>query len=213
MTIIAGLIGGASGTVGSLVSAAFPRLPSGPMIVLVAAAMFAFSAMAGAKRGIIWRILRRSQVNSRIALEHLLRGVYEIAEQNQATPIQDAATSLATLVRHRSWTTRQLRQVIRRAQRKGFVRWSADDKVQLTSIGLREAARLTRQHRLWELYLVNYAEVATARVDRGADDIEHVLEASTIDRLEELLETHRPTMVPASPHHIDPLTNEHGTTQ
>ena len=48
---------------------------------------------------------------------------------------------------------------------------------QLTAQGMTEAARLVRQHRLWELYLITHAEIAPSHVDRDADAIEHVLGA------------------------------------
>jgi len=56
-----------------------------------------------------------------------------------------------------------------------------------------------RNHRLWELFLIHYAEMAPGQVDRGADRIEHVLAPSVIRRLETLLETPSPD-VPGSPH-------------
>jgi manganese/zinc/iron transport system permease protein len=74
---------------------------------------------------------------------------------------------------------------------------------QLTHAGFIEAARLTRQHRLWEMYLITYADVAPALVDRDADNIEHVLEPHVIDRLEDLLEEQELLFpVPSSPHDL-----------
>ena len=73
-------------------------------------------------------------------------------------------------------------------------------KVQLTNLGLIEARRLVRNHRLWELYLLNHADVAPGRVDRDADMIEHVLDPRLVDELEVLLamESHR-RFVPLDP--------------
>jgi manganese/zinc/iron transport system permease protein len=62
------------------------------------------------------------------------------------------------------------------------------NRVALTSVGAAVAARLVHEHRLWELYLITHAEIAPSRVDRDADAIEHVLEPSMIEQLEELLE-------------------------
>ena len=75
------------------------------------------------------------------------------------------------------------------------------DSVRLHRRGLIEAIRLTRQHRLWELYLIQYAEVATSKVDRDADAIEHILEPEIVAELELLLEK-RSVEMPASPHRI-----------
>ena len=50
-----------------------------------------------------------------------------------------------------------------------------------------------------ELYLITHADIAPSRVDRDADDIEHVLEPEIVEELELLLERQRPA-VPNSPH-------------
>ena len=61
------------------------------------------------------------------------------------------------------------------------------------------------QHRLWELYLITYADVATSQVDRDADAIEHVLDASMVAELESLLRKQLAAKpMPASPHEIEP---------
>jgi manganese/zinc/iron transport system permease protein len=67
-----------------------------------------------------------------------------------------------------------------------------------------EAAQVTRNHRLWEMYLIEYADVATSRVDRDADMVEHVLGEKMVTRLERKLEAYRTagSLVPQSPHPI-----------
>jgi len=61
---------------------------------------------------------------------------------------------------------------------------------------------------LWEFYLIEYAEVATSRVDRDADTVEHVLGHEMVARLELKLKKNSqvgPNSVPASPHPIQPI--------
>ena len=103
------------------------------------------------------------------------------------------------LLQERSWSLSGLRTEIRRAPRLGLL-VSLDQQVRLTWRGLQMARRLTRQHRLWELYLITHAETATSRVDRDADRIEHVLGPEIVAELESLLEQAAPGTVPASPH-------------
>ena len=70
-----------------------------------------------------------------------------------------------------------------------------------------EAARVTRNHRLWELYLIEYADVAASRVDCDADAVEHVLGERMVATLEAKLVQLREvsgSAVPASPHPIRP---------
>ena len=57
MLVLAGGVGLASGVIGVAVSSASPRLPTGPVVVLVAAGCFAVSLVAAPRRGLLarWR--------------------------------------------------------------------------------------------------------------------------------------------------------------
>jgi manganese/zinc/iron transport system permease protein len=77
----------------------------------------------------------------------------------------------------------------------------------LTPAGLAAAAQVTRTHRLWELFLVESAGIASDHVDRDADDVEHMLPAPLIRKLEARLAASGrmpvvPQMVPESPHEL-----------
>ena len=75
----------------------------------------------------------------------------------------------------------------------------------MTPQGLKEAGRIVRKHRLWETYLIEYADVAPGHVDWGADEIEHVLDAELVAELERRLPAEVLQKMPASPHHIEPI--------
>lgn len=189
---------------GGLVSALFPGLPSGAMIVLVCSGFFFISMILGRHRGILVRQLRRIRLNRRIDRQHLLRAMFERIEQaapaGAETVNRRTAIPREQLLEMRSWSQRRLGNAIARAEDADLMRHSTG-VCRLTQAGFAEAARLTRQHRMWEMYLIAYAEVATANVDRDADDIEHVLAPEVIDQLEDLLDEQRITIpVPASPH-------------
>jgi len=100
----------------------------------------------------------------------------------------------------RSWTDKQLRRALRHAQQQELLTFR-DDEIRLTKAGRAEAARLTREHRLWELYLITHADVATGRVDREAERIEHVLEPALVAELEEML-NEGANAIPQSPHDL-----------
>jgi manganese/zinc/iron transport system permease protein len=118
-----------------------------------------------------------------------------------------SAASMTQLMQERAWTPRQARTLVSRAAAQGVVE-TADDRVQLTPAGIREAGQLTRRHRVWEMFLIEGADIAADHVDRDADSIEHFLPPELIDRLEAKLaaEGRLPGpvgSVPTSPH---PLT-------
>ena len=205
MVLIAAVLGAAGGMLGAATSALFSKLPSGAMIVLVCALFFVASMFAGSARGVLLRWWRRIRLNRGVDRQHLLRAMYEIpefsaGEMPDATD-SPAAVSVGDLLTMRSWSRRRLRREIRRAVRENLLRRCGDDRVGLTGAGFEQAARLTRQHRLWELYLITHAEIAPSRVDRDADAIEHVLEPEVVAELERLLEQGRGAAgLPASPH-------------
>jgi manganese/zinc/iron transport system permease protein len=107
------------------------------------------------------------------------------------------------LLPKRSWSNAQLRQAVGLALQQELVT-CLGDKVRLTKKGRVEAERLTREHRLWELYLITEADIAPSRVDREADRIEHVLEPEIVAELEAIL-TGENRSVPESPHDLRPV--------
>lgn len=206
MLLIAAAIGGLSGMVGSLLSGIFAELPTGAMIVLTASASFLFSLVVGTSRGILVRWLHRWRLNNKIDRQHLLRGIYEHLEEAAGSSraatqaLEHSVISYSSLLAMRSWSSGRLRRLLRRVRRQGLVQIEANG-VRLTARGFQEAARLARDHRLWELYLIAYADVAPGKVDREADAIEHVLEPEIIAQLEKLLVQKNALQgVPSSPH-------------
>lgn len=201
MMLISALIGAVSGWFGATLSAFLPKLPSGSMIVLTSAGCFGFSLVFGTARGILLRSWRRRTLNVNVARQHLLRALFEIAEET------GQSASIEQLLRKRSWPRRELQFAVRRAA------WNEQatqlgDRVSLTKKGRLEAKRLTREHRLWELYLINYAETALSRVDRQADHIEHVLEPEVVEQLEAMLDQTNVKDVPQSPHQLGETTDK-----
>lgn len=206
MTLLSSLIGAFSGMVGAGVSGLFARLPSGAMIVLACATIFLFSLVFGRQRGLAVRWYRRHTLAASIRRQHLLRAVYESIDQQTGPGPTDPglAIPIAQLYPQRSWTMKQLQREIQRAERDSLLT-RKQQTVTLTSAGFNEAERLTHQHRLWELFLIHYADVAASRVDRDADAIEHVLEPETIAELERLLEQETGGLPASSPHQLDPV--------
>ncbi len=193
MTIAAAGIGAASCFAGAAMSALLPRLPSGAMIVVVATIVFVLSMLFAPARGLIARAVRRMRLESKVRRQHLLRAMYERLEARGTPPRPDQRDEslpvpFDELLPVRSWTAKELRSCIRRAERQELLRLASDDSVRLSPAGCREAIKDVHHHRLWELYLIKYADVAPSQVDRDADAIEHVLDAGMIAELESLVQ-------------------------
>lgn len=208
MTGIAAVLGGASGWLGASISALLPRMPAGAVIVLVTAAVFLFSMVVAPARGVLARTLRRRRLRRKVNRQHLLRAAYEILEaealrRGPREPVVNAPFRLEDLQRKRVWSARELQRVIRTEAGRGHIMEAGGGRLRLSEEGFGEAARITRNHRLWEVYLVTHAEIAPSHVDRDADMVEHVLDADLVRQLEaELRERRAWIPVPPSPHRM-----------
>ncbi len=210
MLLLSGLIGGVSGWVGASVSALIPDMPAGALIVLVAAGFFVLSLLFGTKRGVLIGWFRHLGLRRKVGRQHLLRALYEILEADHvgSDEVVIRAVPFRQIRGRRTWSDNQLRKYLRQAYQEGLIdAVTKEDAILLTEAGLEAAARVTRNHRLWELYLIEYADVAASRVDRDADAVEHILGEKLVALLEAKLvklHTTRGLAVPASPHPITP---------
>jgi len=196
MTLLAGIIGAASGLFGAGISALLPRMPTGAIIVITAGVLFTISMVAAPRRGLIASLFRRIRLRTRVAHQHLMRTFAELEEMRGA----HARVAFSELSRMRSWTMAELQLLLLWARAKGFI--VADDKgaIGLTDDGRSEAEHVLRNHRLWEMYLIRYADIAPSHVDRDADEVEHVLSPALIRELEDAI-AHEG--IPPSPHTLE----------
>jgi manganese/zinc/iron transport system permease protein len=67
VVLLAGAIGGVAGYGGAAASAAAPDLPTGPVIVLLAAAAFVLSILFGRVRGVVPQLIRRARLRAKLA--------------------------------------------------------------------------------------------------------------------------------------------------
>lgn len=203
MVLIAGAIGGMCGLLGTALSATLPApegglsrgWPTGPVITLVGTVIFVFSLLLAPERGVVAAALRRWKLMRRIASQNLLRSVYEHLERGGdlggawAPAVLDGASA----------------RCLPAAKRSGLVEPAGEGLV-LTRAGQEAAARVVRAHRLWEMFLISGASLATDHVDRDADEIEHHLSPELLAQLEARLaaEGRLPAGVPRSPHETTP---------
>ena len=158
VVLIAGVIGGLSGYVGAALSATAPALPTGPIIVIVAFAIFALSLLAAPGRGVLAALLRHRRFQARV---HLRQGLLALAESQ---PIYERLT-------------------LRLMRRAGYVR--ADGVA--TDKGRAQAAKARLDERRWQL-LRSAAdhEAAAARYD-GLTPLETLLTPDQIIALDSRL--------------------------
>ena len=146
VVMAAGAIGGVSGWVGAALSASAPNVPTGPIIVLTAFALFAVSMALAPGRGLVTTALNHRRFQHGV---HLRQGLVSLA---QGQPVYEPLT-------------------IRLLQREGLAR--ADGVP--TDDGRARAARVLRDEKRWEVARSDPAfEMAAARYD-GLTQLEDVL--------------------------------------
>jgi len=207
MVAVAGAMGFASAVLGSALSAVVPAppgalsrgWPTGPVIVLAAGALFLFSMLFAPARGVIAEAVRRRRMRRRISLHHFLREIYELEEELGRPALVAPGVFSGGDVSSAS----SFRRAARRALRRGYVSQVPPDaapasgaasdsappahapgSLVLTDLGRAEASRIVRAHRLWELFLINQADIAPDHVHRDADELEHILTHDMVQELE-----------------------------
>lgn len=203
MIVLSAAIGLLSCHVGTACSAALPKVPTGPAIVVTCGALFVISLVASPRRGVLSTFIQRRSLARTVARQHVLRAMYEHGEIRGSF---DQPVRLEDLLTRRSWSPTALKRTIRRALRGDEVRVTSEGGLLLTTAGRDAAARIVRTHRIWEHFLTTQADIAPSHVDRAADDIEHVLSDDLIRNLEQELRATgalaEGAFVPASPHRL-----------
>jgi manganese/zinc/iron transport system permease protein len=207
MVLVSACTGGLSGWFGASLSALVPRLPAGAVIVLIAGLFFGISMILGTARGVLQHVVAHHRLCRKITRQNLLRAMYELAAEASGrepagqTDLVGIPVSFDQLLARRSWSPRHLGRTIRAACRDGLAQEGPGRVCTLSRKGVTYASRLVRNHRLWELYLITYADIAASHVDRDADQVEHVLDPEIMKNLEGLLEAEvLKVTVPPSPH-------------
>ncbi len=181
LVILSAVVGGLSAYLGASASALAPRLPAGAVIVLTSGVLFLLSMLAAPARGLVAVGLRRVRLSARIARDHALRELY-LHERGPAT----GGASPRALAEEIGVSSLAGRWLVARLSRAGLVA-RENGALALTDRGRRLGRRVDRNHRLWQRYLVDQADIAPSHVDLSADLVEHVLSPEMVERLESKL--------------------------
>jgi manganese/zinc/iron transport system permease protein len=185
MLVLSAIFGMVSGGAGAFFSFVGRNLPTGPFMVLAAAAVFAIGLFFGPRHGIVTRWWRQRSRSARISRENTLKAIYHILEDEEFATDQ---VSMRELAERRRETLEDVQVELRTLCRHYYVTLSTDGgSASLTPEGWQRACEIVRNHRLWELYLTNAAHIAPDHVHEDAERIEHVLGEETVRMLEKRL--------------------------
>jgi len=185
MLLLASLFGGLGGAIGAYVSYLAPRMPTGPWIVVAVTTVFMVSLMFAPKRGMVGRLVRHIRYSARTKRENVLRTLYLLGERQGHW---DDHYTMGEILQSRRMNPRTLSNVLESLEGRGYVTETSQGLFGLTEAGLKRAERLTRLHRLWELYLTRKLDLAPDHVHDDAEEIEHIITPELEAQLMEALE-------------------------
>jgi ABC-type Mn2+/Zn2+ transport system permease subunit/Mn-dependent DtxR family transcriptional regulator len=195
MAVLSACFGAAAGVLGAFFSLFGEDLPTGSFMVLGASLLFALAFLLAPTHGLVPRWLRLWQRQRRTQAENLLRSLYILMERRHDPAARDRRFGVHDVASIRHEPPQYVHKLRRLAAREGWVERDSRDPMILTDDGLAEAKRVVRNHRLWELFLTQEAQLGSDHVHRDAEHIEHVLPRDVLARLEQMLDN--PT---ADPH-------------
>ena len=180
MLMIAVLIALFSGIAGAYISFTLPNMPTGPWVVVVLSLVAFFSFFFSPRKGLITRWYSKRNYQRKIHADHILKALYNAWEKEEKGlsvreimkdfPHQDSATTTS----------------VKTLNGKGYIGVN-QGIINLNRKGLSEAKRIIRLHRLWELYLTEYMNIAPDHVHDMAEKMEHILTPEIEAKLEEKL--------------------------
>jgi len=142
-------------------------------------ALLVVSLFLAPRRGLLWAAVRRARNRRRVRAENLLKDLWRLGESDGRF---DAPRAVSDVLAVRLAP----RRAIDEARAAGLVRVDGP-MVRLTPQGLRRAAEVVRNHRIWELYLSRRLDLADDHLHRDAEEMEHALDSSVLEEIDEAL--------------------------
>ena len=132
---LAALSGALAGVTGAVISSEARRLPTGPTIVLCAAAIVVVSLLV-APRGLLWRFFRDVRNRRRLRVDAVLADLYALAAQHETLSHGHSEGALSALA-----AGAEVRRTLRELEGRGWVRQLPNGDWALSPAGLAEAER------------------------------------------------------------------------
>ena len=180
MVLTSGILGALCGALGVGLSALAPRIPTGPVMALVATVAFLVSALIAPRRGVLARWARIRANALRENGQHFLRAYLALQTRGKREIVLLDLASELQLPLYR------VRRLATRLASDGRVSLQ-NGACSLTELGHKEANFVVKSHQLWEYYLVYRSILEEDHVDRSADEVEHILTPEIIEQLESIL--------------------------
>jgi DtxR family Mn-dependent transcriptional regulator len=133
--------------------------------------------------------------------ENYIKAIFQIG----TTPESNVSTNaLADSLQTKPATVSDM---IKKLSHKKLIFYEKYKGVTLSASGAKEALKIIRKHRLWEVFLVNHLNFKWDQVHEIAEQLEHIKSSELVNRLDDFLGN--PTLDP----HGDPIPDANGQVQ
>ena len=133
--------------------------------------------------------------------ENYIKAIFQIG----TTPESNVSTNaLADNLQTKPATVSDM---IKKLSHKKLIFYEKYKGVTLSASGAKEALKIIRKHRLWEVFLVNHLNFKWDQVHEIAEQLEHIKSSELVNRLDDFLGN--PTIDP----HGDPIPDANGQVQ
>jgi len=184
MILIATLFGAVSGFFGSYISYIAPAMPTGPWVVMCLSLLTVGSIWFAPKSGMLSKYRVQRENKRKILIENVLKLFYHLGEKRANFK---QARSFEELKASRDLKAKELVRGLAMLKKRNWLR-KKDEKWFVTSSGLKEAKRVIRLHRLWEMYLNQRLKLEPDHVHNDAEAIEHIITPELEKQLEKELD-------------------------
>lgn len=190
LILLAALFGAIAALTGAYISFLSPAMPTGPWMVMVISFIAVASFFFAPQKGIVakWLLYRRNK--QQIVDENILKTFFHLNEKEKFF-FQER--NMSELMEKRKMGKNILSAGLRRLIKDGYLE-KYKSSWKLTKEGKERGQRITRLHRLWELYLTQYLHIAPDHVHDDAETIEHVITPDLEEKIREQL--HYPDVDP-----------------
>lgn len=133
------------------------------------------------------------------AEEDYVKAIYALTIEKDKSLVE-----VGELASYFGFTNQSVNDMIKKLQNKKLIKYQPYKGVLLTKSGLKEAVRLIRAHRLWEVFLTKNLKFNWSQVHDDAEQLEHVSSDKVIDALDNYLGN------PKYCQHGNPIPNKEG---
>jgi manganese/zinc/iron transport system permease protein len=170
MIVLAAMFSATSAILGTLISSAITKMPTGPWIVIILGLIGFTSLFIAPEKGWLFKRKRALENRSKTNRENIMKLMYRQEEKGGT----GNKLSIPQILSIRAMREDALRVGLKDLKKRLWIIEHIEGFT-LTDLGRIEGRRVVRLHRLWELYLTERLGMAPDHIHPQAETMEHVI--------------------------------------